>query len=241
MTLVPLRRNRDFVLLQVGQTLSTIGSEATAIAYPLLVLAVTHSPAKAGIVGFARVVPWALFGFAAGVVADRLNRKRIMVVSDVVRIAAVSSLLVAFALDRISVLQVALVAFVEGSMYVFFNVAELGALRSVVPARQLPAAAAAEQARYSIVFLVAPPLGGALFGISRVLPFVADVDLVLLLARVAARDANAVPGDAQRGADGNARGARGGRPLAVGSPLLPRLRAALLVDEPRLRGAVPRS
>ena len=42
---VPLRKNRDFVLLQVGQTLSTIGSEATALAYPLLVLAATGSPA----------------------------------------------------------------------------------------------------------------------------------------------------------------------------------------------------
>ena len=173
--LTPLRNNRDFVLLQVGQTLSTIGSEATAIAYPLLVLAVTHSPAKAGIVSFARIVPWALFGFAAGVVADRLNRKWIMVGSDVVRVIVVSSLLVAFAVDRISVLQVAIVAFVEGTMFVFFNVAELGALRSVVPARQLPAAAAAEQVRWSIVTLVAPLLGGFLFGIARVLPFVADV------------------------------------------------------------------
>jgi MFS family permease len=173
-TLVPLHRNRDFVLLQVGQTLSTIGSESTAIAYPLLVLAVTHSPAQAGIVGFARIVPWALFGLVAGVWADRFNRKRIMITADVARIAALSSLLVAFAVDRVSVVQVALVAFVEGTFFVFFNVAELGALRSVVPARQLPAAAAAEQARYSTVFLIAPPLGGALFGIGRALPFVAD-------------------------------------------------------------------
>jgi len=174
-TLVPLRHNRDFVLLQVGQTLSTIGSESTAIAYPLLVLAVTHSPAQAGIVGFARILPWALFGFVAGVAADRLNRKRIMIAADVIRVAAISSLLVALAIDRISVVQIALVAFVEGSMYVFFNVAELGALRSVVPARQLPSAAAAEQARYSTVFVVAPPLGGALFGLGRALPFLTDV------------------------------------------------------------------
>jgi MFS family permease len=174
-TLVPLRRNRDFVLLQVGQTLSTIGSESTAIAYPLLVLAVTHSPAQAGIVGFARIVPWALFGFIAGVVADRRERKRIMIAADVIRVAAVSSLLVALAIDRISVMQIALVAFVEGSMHVFFNVAELGALRSVVPGRQLPDAAAAEQARWSTVTLVAPPLGGSLFGLGRALPFVADV------------------------------------------------------------------
>src|SRR6266516_1071077 len=45
--MVPLRRNRDFVLLQAGQLLSTLGTGATTIAYPLLVLAVTHSPAKA--------------------------------------------------------------------------------------------------------------------------------------------------------------------------------------------------
>jgi len=174
-TLLPLRKNRDFVLLQVGQTLSTIGSEATALAYPLLVLAVTGSPAQAGIVGFARIVPWALFGFAAGVVADRLNRKRVMIVCDVIRIFAVLSLVVTLAVHHATLWQIALVAFVEGSMYIFFNIAELGALRSVVPARQLPAAAAAEQARYSTVTLVAPPLGGALFGLGRTLPFVADV------------------------------------------------------------------
>jgi MFS family permease len=174
-TLLPLRKNRDFVLLQVGQTLSTIGSEATALAYPLLVLAVTGSPAQAGIVGFARIVPWALFGFAAGVVADRLNRKRVMIVCDVVRIFAVLSLVITLAVHRASLWQIALVAFVEGSMYIFFNIAELGALRSVVPARQLPAAAAAEQARYATVTLVAPPLGGALFGLGRMLPFIADV------------------------------------------------------------------
>jgi MFS family permease len=174
-TLTPLRRNRDFVLLQTGQTLSTIGSESTAIAYPLLVLAVSHSPAQAGIVGFARIVPWALFGVIAGVVADRFNRKRIMIAADLVRIVAVSALVVAVAVHRVSVVPIAIVAFIEGTLYVFFNVAELAALRSVVPGRQLPAAAAAEQARYATVTLIAPPLGGSLFGLARVLPFVTDV------------------------------------------------------------------
>jgi MFS family permease len=184
---VPLRRNRDFVLLQVGQTLSTIGSESTAIAYPLLVLAITHSPAQAGIVGFARIVPWALFGVAAGVVADRVNRKHVMIVADVLRIVAALSLVVALAFDRLTVLQVALVAFVEGAFHVFFNIAELGALRSVVPGRQLPAAAAAEQARWSTVTLVAPPLGGVLFGLGRALPFVANaISYVFSLASLLA-------------------------------------------------------
>src|SRR5437762_1169886 len=172
--MVPLRRNRDFVLLQSGQVLSTIGSESTGIAYPLLVLAVTHSPAKAGVVGFARILPWGLFGFIAGVIVDRARRKRLMIVSDIVRAVAATSIVVAIAFHDLSFAQIAIVAFVEGTMYVLFNIAEIGALRSVVPGRQLPSAAAAEQARYSTVTLVAPPLGGTLFGLGRALPFLAD-------------------------------------------------------------------
>ncbi|HEY2072260.1 MAG TPA: MFS transporter, partial [Gaiellaceae bacterium] len=153
--------------------LSTIGSESTAIAYPLLVLAVTHSPAQAGVVGFLRILPWALFGFAAGVVTDRLPRKPVMIAGDVVRVGLMATVVAAVLLHRVTFAQIAIVAFVEGSMFVFFNIAEIGALRSVVPVQQLPAAAAAEQARYSTVGLVAPTLGGALFGIGRAFPFLA--------------------------------------------------------------------
>jgi len=53
----PLRRNRDFMLLWSGQTLSALGSQVSLVAYPLLVLALTGSPAKAGVVGFAKSVP----------------------------------------------------------------------------------------------------------------------------------------------------------------------------------------
>jgi MFS family permease len=169
----PLRKNRDFILLQSGQVLSTIGSESTVIAYPLLALAMTHSPAKAGIVGFARVAPWGVFGLVAGLAVDRFPRKRMMIVSDVVRACALASIVVAVAVGRLTFAQVAAVAFLEGSMYVFFNIAEIGALRSVVAREQLPTAAAAEQARYSTVTIVAPPLGGSLFGIGRAFPFLA--------------------------------------------------------------------
>jgi Transmembrane secretion effector len=177
--MIPLRKNRDFILLQVGQTLSTIGSQSTQIAYPLLVLALTHSPARAGIVGFAVVVPWAIFGFGAGVLADRAPRRRVMVTSDAVRIVAVTSVVVASVVDHLTFAHVAVVAFLEGTMFVFFNVAEFGALRSVVSTVQLPRAVAAEQARYSTVQLVGPPLGGALFGLGRALPFVANATSVL--------------------------------------------------------------
>jgi MFS family permease len=173
--LIPLRRNRDFLLLQAGQLLSTAGTQATQIAYPLLVLAVTHSAARAGIVGFASLAPYGLFGLFAGVAADRWNRRRLMLAADGVRVAAIASLLAAFALDHISFAQIAIVAFVEGTAFVFFNIAEVGALRSVVPAPQLPDAAAAEQARLATVTLLGPSVGGALFGVGRAWPFAADV------------------------------------------------------------------
>jgi MFS family permease len=162
------------VLLQLGQGLSTLGSTSTYVAYPLLVLALTHSPAKAGVVGFANVLPYALFALLAGVVADRVDRKRLMIAMDLVRAAAMTSIVVALAAGVLSFWQIAAVAFVEGSAFVFFNIAEVGALRSVVPARQLPEAAAAEQSRYAAVTLAGPSVGGALFGLGRSLPFLAD-------------------------------------------------------------------
>ncbi len=69
MTALPLHRNRDFVLLQTAQLLSSGGSQMTAIAYPLLVLALTGSAAKAGIVAFARLLGMALFALPAGLAA----------------------------------------------------------------------------------------------------------------------------------------------------------------------------
>jgi Major Facilitator Superfamily len=172
--LLPLRRNRDFVLLQTGQALSTVGSEAAGVAYALLVLSLTHSPAKAGIVAFVRLAPWPLFALPAGVAVDRWNRKHLMILSDVVRTVAVGLLAVVIATGHVTFAVIAVVAFVEGTMYVLFNIAEIGAVRSVVATEQLPRAFATEQARLSGVYLAGPPLGGFLFGLGRSLPFVFD-------------------------------------------------------------------
>lgn len=174
MTTVPLRRNRDFVLLLTGRLLSTIGSQVTAIAYPLLVLALTGSPAKAGIVAFAGLIPHAVLGLLAGVAADRWNRKRLMIAADGVRALAIASLAALILLDRVAFWQVAVVALVEGTGAVFFTAAHVGALRAVVSARQLPAAVGAMQARASIVRLAGPPLGGVLFALGRAVPFLFD-------------------------------------------------------------------
>jgi MFS family permease len=173
-TAVALRRNRDFMLLQIGQLLSNFGTQSTSIAYPLLVLGVTHSPAKAGIVAFARTAPWVLFALPAGLAADRWNRKRLMIAADGVRLLALGALAATILLDRIAFWEVVAAAFVEGSGSALFFGAQPGALRAVVPAYQLPAAAATETGRNAAVRLAGPPLGGALYGVARALPFVVD-------------------------------------------------------------------
>src|SRR6266581_1142223 len=120
------------MLLQIGQLLSNAGTSSTSIAYPLLVLAVTHSPAKAGIVAFARAVPSLFFALPAGLLADRWSRRGLMIAADGVRVLAIGSLAATILLDRVGFWQVVVVAFVEGSGSALFSGARAGALRAVV-------------------------------------------------------------------------------------------------------------
>lgn len=153
---------------------STVGTRVTSLAYPLLVLALTGSPARAGIVGFAQTLPFLLLYLPAGALVDRWNRKWVMLASDAGRALALGSIAIALALDRLTLLQIALVAFVEGSLYVFFQLAETAALPNVVPKPQLANAIAQNQARDQGADLAGQPLGGLLFGISQLLPFAFD-------------------------------------------------------------------
>lgn len=155
--------------------MSSAGTASTAIAYPLLVLALTHSAAKAGVVAFARALPAALFLIPAGVAADRFSRKRLMIVADVVRVLAVGGLVAMIGLDRALFWPIPIVAFIEGTGAALFSAARPGAVRAVVPVRQLPDAAGAQTGQDGVVQVMGPPLGGALFAIGRALPFVADL------------------------------------------------------------------
>jgi len=171
---VPLRRNRDFLLLWSGQVVSTIGTRITSLAYPLLVLALTRSPARAGIVGFAQTLPFLLLYLPAGALVDRWNRKWVMLVSDGGRALALGSIAIALTLHRLTLVQIALVAFVEGCLFVFFQLAETAALPNVVAKQQLATAVAQNQARDQGADLAGQPLGGLLFGVSQLLPFAFD-------------------------------------------------------------------
>src|SRR5437763_12574531 len=97
-----------------------------------------------------------------------------MIAADGIRALAIASLVTTIVLHRISFWQIVLVGFVEGTGSVVFGAGLTGALRAVVPRRQLPAAVGAQRARVSVVLLAGPPLGGALFGLGRVVPFLAD-------------------------------------------------------------------
>ena len=146
----------------------------SGVAYPLLALSVTGSSARAGVIQAAALFPFLLFSTIAGVVADRYERRRLMIAADVVNSLALASLVAAILADRVSFPQLAAVAFVDGCGAVMFGAAYSGAFRSIVPRAQLPAAASVEQARASVVRLAAPSLGGVLYVFSRVLPFLAD-------------------------------------------------------------------
>jgi hypothetical protein len=172
--LPPLRRNRDFLLLQTGQLLSTFGAMMSGIAYPLLTLALTGSAAKAGYVGAVQFTPIVLLSAAAGVAADRFDRRKLMIASDAAGATALGALAAAVLTHHATFWLILLVAFVDTSAAVLFRAGSSGAFRAVVPRPQLADAASVAMARMSTVRLIGPPAGGALFGLSRGLPFLAD-------------------------------------------------------------------
>ena len=179
---VPLRRNRDFLLLWSGMAVSVLGSRISTVAYPLLVLALTGSPGLAGLVGFLATLPYLVLQLPAGALVDRWDRKRLMIVCDVVRAAALGSLAAALSADAVWIGHVLVVAFVEGACYVFYNLAQSAAVRHVVHSTQLASALGRNEARERGASMLGTPLGGILFGVGRAVPFL--VDAVTYLASI---------------------------------------------------------
>ena len=175
-----LRRNREFVALWVGQFLSFLGISVSSFAYPLVVLAATGSPAKAGLVGAVLASTTFVLRLPAGALVDRWDRKRLMVVCDLGRALASGSLALALALGRFHLLHVLGIAFVEGSLGVLFGPAESAAVRRVVAPEQRRDAVAWNQSRTQLGGVIGPPLGGILLTASRALPFAVDAVSYLL-------------------------------------------------------------
>jgi len=170
----PLWRNRDYMILWSGQTISSLGTGVSQLAFPLLILALTHSPAQAGFAGALNTVPYLVFSLPVGALIDRWDRKRVMILCDVIRALNSASIPVALAFGHLTVVQLYVNALVEGSLFVFFNIAEVACLPRVVAREQLPAATAQNMATQGVTSLLGPPPGGVLYSVACGFPFLAD-------------------------------------------------------------------
>ncbi|MFI5274921.1 MAG: MFS transporter, partial [Ktedonobacterales bacterium] len=160
-----LLRSRSFLLLWSGQTVSSFGTSVSHLAMPILVLALTGSPAQAGFVGALQLLPYLLLSLPAGALVDRWNRKALMIRCDAVRWLALGSVPLAYVLGHLSLPQLYVVAAVEGTANVFFTLAEVAALPQVAARDQLPRAWALNETADSAARLVGPGLAGTVIGL----------------------------------------------------------------------------
>src|SRR5215468_12380078 len=84
LSLSPFRKHRDYRLLYIGQTVSMFGSMITYVAVPYQVFELTHSSFKVGMLGAAQLVPLLLFALWGGAYADAMDRRKLLIVSEIV-------------------------------------------------------------------------------------------------------------------------------------------------------------
>ena len=133
-----LWRQGDFMKLWTGQTISQFGDEITLLAVPLLAIGILGAgPLEMGILGVVRFLPWIFFTLPAGVWVDRMRRRPILIGADIARAALLASIPVAFLTGWLSLPQVYVVAFLAGTLEVFFDVAYQSYLPSIVERDEL--------------------------------------------------------------------------------------------------------
>ena len=157
--------DRGFVLLWLGQTVSEFGSMVTLVA----------SPAQVGMLTAAAYAAWLVVGLPAGAWIDRVRRRRVMVIADLLRAAVLATVPLAWALDALTIWQLAGVAFTVGLLSVIFETAWSVYVREVVDRDQLVDANGKLSASASAAMIGGPGLGGALLQIfSAPLALIAD-------------------------------------------------------------------
>ncbi|WP_165310928.1 MFS transporter [Microbacterium protaetiae] len=171
---VPLSGNRGFRLLMGGQLASSLGTSAAAIALPLVLLDLTGSTAAAGSVSAMAMLITLLLGLVAGVFADRWPRRGTLVVAALVAavVWAVSAFVLHIGASSFGILVAA--AGVSALAMTFFQPAQNGAVRHLVPRAQLSQAIAIDQARETTASLLGAPIGGALLVLGPAVAIAAD-------------------------------------------------------------------
>lgn len=204
---------RDFRLLLTAGTISNVGDGIDATALPLLAATLTRDPILfAGVATTARL-PWLLFALQAGALADRLDRRRVMVTVNVVRSALLAVLGAAVVLDAASIWLLYVVSFGLGTAEVLFDTSAQAFLPRLVERDQLERANGLQMGLETVGNQFAgPPLGGLLFAAAAAAPILLDAGTFLVAAvllamihrgagRAATRPGAARPQDAHPGAD----------------------------------------
>lgn len=166
-----LWRNRDFNLLWSGQCLSDLGTAMSDLALPLLVLQLTGSSTRAGLVGTVGMAIATACRLPAGVLADRFDRRRLLIVCDAVRLLGYAALAWAVLAKAATLPVILAVVAVGAAATAVFSTTEFAAVRALVHPDHIVTAVARNEARSYGTSLAGPPLGGLLFGLGRSLPF----------------------------------------------------------------------
>ncbi|MGZ3608807.1 MAG: MFS transporter [Ktedonobacteraceae bacterium] len=152
----------DFWKYWTGQTISNLGSSITLFALPLLVYKISGSALDLGIASAATFLPYLLLGLILGAWADRVNRKRMMITTDVGRALVILTIPLLFALGLLTLWWIYIVAFIHATLTICFEAGEFAAIPSLVNQEDLVTANGRIQASYSGASIVGPLLAGVL-------------------------------------------------------------------------------
>ena len=155
-----LLRDGQFVRYLVARTLSGAGNIVTLIALPILVYRISDSASLTALVAACEAAPYLLFGLFAGALADRWNRKRVMVTADVLSTALIATLPLAHWMGEVTVPHVLAVAFLGPAIAVFFDGAVFGAIPTLVGRGRIAEANAISWGIQSVNEIALPSLVG---------------------------------------------------------------------------------
>ena len=165
------RPGRSFGTLLAAGAISNLGDGVTWAAAPLLAASITRDPRAIGAVGVAWSLPWLLFALVSGAVADRADRRWLMVGADLARTLSLAALAVAVATGPASILVLLVVFFVNATAETVFDTAWQATLPMVVDRDQLPRANGwLQTVEFAANGLLGPAAGGVLFAAAAAAP-----------------------------------------------------------------------
>ncbi len=156
----PLRHDRDFRRYWLAREVSIAGTLVTAVALPVLVYRLSGSPSLTALITVVEGLPYLLFGLFSGALSDRLDRRRVMVVADVVAALTMASVPIAWWLGSLTAVHALVAGFLTQAAFVFFDGAAFGALPAIVGRDRIGQANAAVWGVGSFLDLGVPMLAG---------------------------------------------------------------------------------